>query len=152
MSVLWEGFLQSLRSVWTIARVVVPLMIVLEIAQSNRLLEKLNRFWARPFRKIGLSEDGAFPVMVAMVFGLTFGSGVIINHVREGKVTPAEAKIIGTFMSLSHALIEDTIIFLALGAPFFFLLLPRLAVAFLMSFFVHKRIEYQSAASEKHNV
>ncbi|HHY09861.1 MAG TPA: hypothetical protein GX528_04755 [Firmicutes bacterium] len=152
MSILWEGFLQSLRGIWTIARVVIPLMIILEIAQANKWLASLNRILARPFRGIGLSEEGAFPVIVAAVFGLTFGSGVIINHVREGRVTPEEAKIIGTFMALSHALIEDTIIFMALGAPLLFLLLPRLAAAFLMSFFVHKWLGVKTAVSEKHNI
>ena len=75
MSVLWEGLLQGMRGVGTIALVVIPLMITLEIAESNGWLQKLNRVVSKPFRTIGLSEEGAFPVVVAMVFGLTFGSG-----------------------------------------------------------------------------
>ena len=125
MSVLWEGFLQGLRGVWTIARVVIPLMMVLEIAQANHLLQRVNHLIAKPFRWIGLGEEGAFPLVVAMFFGLTFGSGVIIAHMREGKVSPQEGKIIGTFMALCHALIEDTIIFMTLGAPILFLIIPR---------------------------
>ena len=139
MNILLEGFLQGLKVVWSIALVVIPLMIVLEIAQCNGLLQKLNRFLARPFRSIGLNEEGAFPVVVAMVFGLTYGSGVIINHVREGKVTAKDTKVIGTFIALAHALIEDTIIFASLGAPFLLLVLPRFIVAYLMSYVVHKR-------------
>lgn len=139
MTVLSEGFLQGLKGVWTVARVVIPLMIVLEIAQSNGLLQKLNRLLARPFRIIGLGQEGAFPVVVAMVFGLTFGSGVILNHVREGKVSPEETKVIGTFMALAHALIEDTIIFVSLGAPLLLLVLPRVVVAYFMAYLVHKR-------------
>lgn len=138
MNVLLEGFLQGLGGVWTVARVVVPLMIVLEIAQSNGLLQKLNRLLAKPFRVVGLSEEGAFPVVVAMVFGLTFGSGVILSHVRAGKVTAKEAKIIGTFIAVAHALIEDTIIFMTLGAPFFLLVVPRVVAAYIMSYVVHK--------------
>lgn len=138
MIILWEGLLQGLKGVWTIARVVIPLMIVLEIAQANGLLQRLNRTLARPFKRIGLGEEGAFPIVVAMVFGLTFGSGVIINHVQEGKVSSREIKIMGTFMALAHALIEDTIIFMSLGAPFLMLVLPRTIVAYLISYFVHK--------------
>jgi spore maturation protein SpmB len=138
MSVLWEGVLQGLKAVWTVARVVIPLMIALEIAQANGLLQRLNRILARPFQKIGLSEEGAFPVVVAMVFGLTFGSGVIINHVREGKVTEREVKIMGSFIAIAHALIEDTIIFLTLGAPLLVLLVPRLAAAYGVAYLLHK--------------
>ena len=149
MMVLWEGFLQGLHGVWIIARIVIPLMIVLEIAQANGLLQKLNRFFARPFRCIGLSEAGAFPVVVATVFGLTFGSGVIVNHVKEGKVTSAEARIIGTFMALSHALIEDTIIFFTLGAPIVLLLVPRVLLAFFMSYLVKRRLESKGVFLEE---
>lgn len=139
MMVLWEGLLQGLLGVWTVARVVIPLMIVLEIAQANGLLQRLNRILARPFRHIGLSEEGAFPVVVAMVFGLTFGSGVIINHVRERKITEQEVKIMGSFIAIAHALIEDTIIFLSLGAPLFILLVPRLVAGYAIAYVIHKR-------------
>lgn len=140
MSILMEGLWQGLQGLWTIACIVIPLMIVLEIAERNGLLQKLNRVLAKPFRIIGLGEEGAFPVIVAVVFGITYGSGVIINHVRTGKVTPREAKIIGTFMALAHALIEDTIIFWVLGAPLLFLLVPRVTLAYFMSFLVHRRL------------
>ena len=66
MMLLWEGLIQGLLGVWTIARVVIPLMIVLEIAQANGLLQRLNRVLAKLFRWIGLSEEGAFPVVVAI--------------------------------------------------------------------------------------
>lgn len=139
MSVLWEGFLQGLSGVGTIAIIVIPLMIILEITEANGLLQKLNRVMAKPFRAIGLSEEGAFPIVVAMVFGLTYGSGVIINHVRTGQVTAKEATVIGTFIAIAHALIEDTLIFLAVGAPLFLMLVPRLVLAYVMSYLVYKR-------------
>ncbi len=139
MNILWEGLKQGLYGVWTVARVVIPLMIILEIAQANGFLQRLNKFLARPFRRIGLSEDGAFPVVVAMVFGLTFGSGVILNHVQEGKVTDREVRIMGTFIAIAHALIEDTIIFFSLGAPLFVLLVPRLTAAYAMAYLVYRR-------------
>ncbi len=141
MSILWEGLKQGLHGVWTVARVVIPLMIILEIAQANGLLQRLNRVLARPpFRRIGLSEEGAFPVVVAMVFGLTFGSGgVILNHVQEGKITAREVKIMGTFIALAHALIEDTIIFSAWGGAPLALLVPRLTAAYGMAYLVYRR-------------
>ncbi len=139
MTILWEGLKQGLHGVWTVARVVIPLMIILEIAQANGLLQRLNRVLARPFRRIGLSEEGAFPVVVAMVFGLTFGSGVILNHVQEGKITAREVKIMGTFIALAHALIEDTIIFFSLGAPLLLLLVPRLTAAYGMAYLVYRQ-------------
>lgn len=147
MSVLWEGLLQGINGVLTIALIVVPLMIVLEIAESNNLLQKLNRLMVRPFKIIGLGEEGAFPIVVAIAFGITYGSGVIINHVRTGKVTSKEAQVIGTFMAIAHALIEDTIIFWVLGVPLLLLLIPRLVLAYLMSYAVYRFAPEQELAN-----
>jgi len=137
--VLWEGVLQGIKGVGQIALIVVPLMIVLEIAEGNGWLQKLSPYAARPFRWIGVSEEGVFPLVVAMVFGLTYGSGLIINHVRTGQISAQEAKIIGTFMAIAHALIEDTLIFLVLGAPLLLLVVPRLLLAFAMSHVIYRR-------------
>ena len=133
MTVLWEGFVQGVRGVITIGLIVVPLMIVLEIAQGNGWLQKLNHYAAKPFRRTGVGAEGVFPLVVAML------SGLIINHVRTGQVSAREAKVIGTFMAIAHALVEDTIIFLVLGAPLLLLLVPRLVLAFAMSYIVSKR-------------
>lgn len=138
MMILWEGLLQGLRGLWTVALVVIPLMIVLEIVEANGILQRINRWMAKPFRIIGLSEEGAFPVVVAGFFGITYGSGVIINHVRTGKIGPKEARVVGTFMALAHALIEDTIIFWVLGAPLFLLVVPRVLLAYIMSYVVYR--------------
>lgn len=148
--VLGEGLLQGLRGVWTVARVVVPLMIILEIFQSNGLLQKINHVLARPFKRIGLSEEGAFPVVVAIFFGLTFGSGVILSHLRTGKVTGTETRIIGTFIAIAHALVEDTIIFMSLGAPFMLLVFPRLVVAYAMSYIFYKGTSKRTLAQGDH--
>lgn len=151
MSVLWDGLLQGVKGVWTIASIVIPLMVVLEIAQSNGWLHKLNHFMAKPFKVIGLSEDGAFPLVVAVVFGITYGSGVILSHARTGKVTPKEARVVGTFMAIAHALIEDTIIFWVLGVPLLLLLLPRIVLAYVMAYIVH-RITPEDSLAQGNNL
>jgi hypothetical protein len=147
MSVLWEGLVQGLLGVWTIARVVIPLMIVLEIAATNRILERVNRWTVPLFRLVGLSEAGAFPVVVATFFGLTFGSGVIISYIEEGRVSPREVRILGVFMALSHALVEDTALFLAVGAPIAVLLIPRLTAAFVCCWGLHRFLIWKNAGT-----
>lgn len=136
--IVWEGLLNGLDGVWVLARVVIPLMVALEIAKRNNWLDKLNHVIHPPFGKLGLSEHGAFPVLVAMIFGLTFGSGVIIANIREGKLSPREIRIIGTFIAICHAMIEDTLIFVAIGAPIWILVFPRLAVAIIASLIVFR--------------
>ncbi len=136
IDVFWDGLTGGFEGVWILARVVIPLMVVLEVFKANAWLDKANRVIAPPFRKIGLSQDGAFPVVVASVFGLTFGSGVILSNIRENRLSDTEIRISGTFMALCHALIEDTLIFAVLGIPIWILVVPRLALAVLASYAV----------------
>ncbi len=147
MSVLWVGLIQGLSGVWTIARVVIPLIIVLEILQANGILQRLNKVLSRLFHWIGLSEEGAFPVVVAIFFGLTFGSSVIISYLEEGKVTEKETRIIGVFIALCHALVEDTAIFMAVGVPIIFLLIPRLFAAYVWCWGINRVMQWRTQNS-----
>ena len=55
-------------------------------------------------------------MVVAMVFGLTYGSGLIINHVRTGRVTAKKPRLLAPLWPFP-ALIEDTILFLSWASP-----------------------------------
>lgn len=136
--IVWEGFIQGLRGVWMLARVVIPLMMVLEIAKHNNYLKRVNTWLYPAFSRIGLSQEGVFPVIVAIIFGLTFGSSVIIANLREGRISPQETRIIGAFIALCHAIVEDTFILLAIGAPLWILLFPRFFAAILVSAILHR--------------
>ena len=138
IEILWQGLTNGLGGVWTLAVIVIPLMIVLEVAKSLKWLDKMSKIIHPPFRQIGLSEDGAFPVLVALIFGITYGGGVIIANIREGKLNPLEVRVIGTFMAICHALIEDTLIFVVIGIPFWILVFPRLIVAIIACLIVYR--------------
>ncbi len=150
---LWQGLINGLQGVWTLARIVIPLMVVLEIFKANAWLDKANGIIAPPFRKIGLSQEGAFPVVVATVFGLTFGSGVILANIREGRLSQQEIRISGTFMAICHALIEDTLLFAVLGVPLWILVFPRFVLAVVASYVVYRGTElfrfWRQTKSEK---
>ncbi|MGI6037778.1 MAG: nucleoside recognition protein [Limnochordia bacterium] len=137
MSIVWEGLITGLRSTVTIAFVVIPLMIILEIARANNWLEQIIGYIYPPFRALGLSKEGTFPVLVAFIFGLIYGSGVIINNVREGKLNPVEIQIIGVFSALCHSVFEDSFIFMAIGVPGWILIVPRLVIAILSSLAIY---------------
>ncbi len=136
--ILLEGLSNGIASVWVLARIVIPLMVVLEIARANRWLERINRWVHPPFRMLGLSEEGAFPVLVAVIFGLLFGSGLIIANYREGRLSCVEVQTMGGFMAICHALFEDTLIFAVLGIPLWLLVVPRTVVAILVSLVIYR--------------
>ncbi len=67
---LWEGLLNGISNVWSLAIIVIPIIIVLEIAKDNSILDKWSHKLHPPLKHLGLSENAVFPILVAFIFGL----------------------------------------------------------------------------------
>jgi hypothetical protein len=124
MAVLKEAFWGSLSSVWTIARIVMPLMIVLQLAKDYRVLDYLSRFLKPATDFLGMSKESGFPLLVGFFFGIAFGAGVIVQSAREGNLTKRDLVLLSVFLASCHAVIEDTLIFVAVGANGFIIFGP----------------------------
>ncbi len=48
--------------------------------------------------------------------GISYGSGLIIKETKGGNYSKRDLFLVAVFMSLCHALIEDTLIMLPMGA------------------------------------
>jgi len=67
-------------------------------------------------RSINLSGEAGLPLMGGLVFGISYGGGIIISSAREGKLTLREMYIINLLRIICHSLFEDTLLFAAIGA------------------------------------
>jgi hypothetical protein len=57
--------------------------------------------------------------------GLAFGGGLIIQQVKELAISKRELFLSLSFLSIFHAVIEDTLLFLAFGADIWVILVFR---------------------------
>ncbi len=57
-----------------------------------------------------------FTLASGLILGITYGAGVLISEARSGAMTSREIFIIGTFLLICHAIIEDTLLFVMFGA------------------------------------
>jgi hypothetical protein len=96
--------------------IVVPIMVVLEMFEGTRPFHAVVRAWARLVRHVGLSERSAAPTLVGFLFGLAYGGGVIVRDIRRHDLGRRQVFIMSTFLSMVHAIVEDSLIFIALGA------------------------------------
>lgn len=126
---LGEAALGSLKSVGQVAAIVIPLMIVMEFLRQWRVLDAVARFFAPAMRLLGMSRQASLPLFVGLTFGIAYGSGVIIQSAREGELTPKDLYLLNTFLSFCHAMIEDTALFVAIGASGLLLVFSRFALA-----------------------
>ncbi len=130
-------FLEVLR-VWAVdvtgllLRILVIVMTVMITLESLRWLgwnKYLFNFF-RPFMRIlGLPDRVVMPWVTAVVFGLLFGGGVIIEETKRRDLTKAELERLHISIGINHSMVEDPALFLALGLNGFWLWVPKLVMA-----------------------
>ena len=108
--------------------IVVPIMVVLEVFEGTRAFRAVVRAWARLVRHVGLDERSAAPTLVGFLFGLAYGGGVIVRDVRRHDLPRRQVFIMSVFLSMVHAIVEDSLIFIALGASIFWVVVYRIAL------------------------
>lgn len=137
---LKESISGSFDSVITMAIIIIPLMVAMEMLKVFNILNIISRKMEPISRFFGMSDKAIFPLMIGMFFGLSYGAGVIIESAEEGNLGKKDLYILMVFLSICHAVVEDTLLFVALGANLWILFGIRLGVAILIAFFLSKML------------
>ncbi len=84
----------------------------------------------RPLMKVlGLPESVSFLWIVANCVGLAYGGVLMINEIERGEIRRSDARLLNAHISVSHSLLEDTVLFATIGVGVFWLFVPRLVIA-----------------------
>ena len=113
--------------------IIVPLTIFYEFLKAKQASIGGQR---RSFA--GISGNGLIPLLTGIVIGLTYGAGVIIHSIRSADIGRREAFLILLYLSVCHAIIEDTLIFVIIGANGLVLVVARFFLATLLTYLVYK--------------
>jgi len=109
-----------------IAAIVISLMILVEMFREFGLMDRLMSMLHWPMRVLGLDRKTAFVTAVGLVLGLAYGSGLIIEESRRNSLTKKEVLATNVFLGTNHALIEDSLVFAAVGANLVWIVIGRL--------------------------
>jgi len=118
--------------------VLVGIFILLEWGKRYGILKKTLRVVGSVTRFIGLKPESGMPWLAGNVFGIVFGAGVVIETAREGRLDSKQVTLVATFLALCHGLFEDTAIFLVMGANMFWILVPRIVLAIVVTWVLSK--------------
>ena len=109
--------------------VLVPLMVLLEFANQTGLFQKIASAGEKVLKRFSLSIASAFPLLIGLFLGINFGAGVLLQSSRDGSIDKRELNLVCIFLGLCHAVIEDNMIFILIGANWVWLVLGRLVIA-----------------------
>lgn len=108
--------------------ILVGLLVLLDVLERSGATHRITAALAPLLRISGLDARVAPVTTVGVLLGLTYGGALIIEE-SEKRQFPARMRFLAlAWLSLSHALIEDTMLLLALGASLWVVLVGRVAV------------------------
>ena len=95
-----------------IVTLITLLLILMDLIKAKISKVKINSFFA---------------LFSGLLLGITYGAGILLNE--KEKLTDKELFFIGTFLLISHSLIEDPALFIIFGANLWALISIRLVLS-----------------------
>lgn len=129
---LWERALAIGTSLAITFAVLVALLIVLDILERTGVTRRITALLMPLLRLSGLEARAAPITTVGVLLGLMYGGALIIEESERGTIGARTRFLALAWLCLSHALIEDTLLLLAVGADIRVILLGRVAVTLLI--------------------
>lgn len=125
----------AISTFWLIIKIIIivtGLQILHNVLEEFKILDLLSK-GLRPVMKLfGLPIQSSFMWLVANVVGLAWGSAILIEYVKSGKINKYEANLLNHHIAVSHSLLEDTLLFVAIGVNIFWITIPRLIGAIIV--------------------
>lgn len=109
--------------------IVMPLLIFLEWARTQAWFTRFIKASGAMFDPIGLRSESLFPLMTGILFGISYGAGVLIPQAQSGQLSRKQVFLTALFLCLCHAIIEDTLLFALVGANAWIVVVTRFVAA-----------------------
>lgn len=136
MSSVGNLLLLWLKSSFNIALLIAAIVFLLNflynLLDAYRLIPKLSKLVEPILRFFGLPVNTAFLWLIAYIVGLSYGGAMMIDQMQEGKVTRNEANLLNYHLAVSHSVLEDNILFVALGVSIWWILGVRFVFAWIV--------------------
>jgi hypothetical protein len=108
---------------------VTGLMFLQKILDEFGFMNVLSKIFKPLMKPMGLSNKISFHWIIANTIGLTYGSAIMFEQVETGKISLTDADYLNQHIAVSHSLLEDTILFAAIGVSAWWITFPRVAIA-----------------------
>ncbi|MBO8158752.1 nucleoside recognition domain-containing protein [Thermosyntropha sp.] len=134
INIILEVVKGSITLVIQLSLIIIGIMILIEFLQTYNILNKLTAFITPITKLAGISRNGNLSILAGLLLGIGYGGAIIIDSAQQGKLKPEEIYLINLFLVICHSLVEDTLIWLAIGAKVIHIQIARLFLAILICF------------------
>lgn len=128
----------DLLLVWLRSALQITLLIVVIVFLLNLLYNLLEKYKLIPLlgkgiepllKLFGLPATTGFLWLIGYIVGLAYGGAMMMDQMKEGKVTRTDASLLNYHLAVSHSVLEDNLLFVALGVSIWWILGVRLVLA-----------------------
>lgn len=127
------GWIQATAfSMVFIFAIITVLVLVLDVLERTGITRRFTAALLPVLKVSGLDEQVAPVTTVGVLLGLTYGGALIIEEAEKKQFSARTRFLALSWLSLSHSLIEDTLLLLALGADIWVVLVGRVLVTLLI--------------------
>jgi spore maturation protein SpmB len=120
------------RNLLMMFAVILALLILMKILEKLGITRVMTRLLEPVLERLGMSQAAAPLAIIGITLGLSYGGGLIIREARAGHLGKRDIFFSMAAMSLCHALIEDTLLMMAVGGHVSGILWARLAFTLLV--------------------
>lgn len=108
--------------------IIIALVVVLDAFDRLGITRRITALITPALRMSGLDSQVAPVTTVGVLLGLSYGGALIIEESKRLEFSARTRFLALSWLSLSHSLIEDTILLVAIGADIWVVLVGRIVV------------------------
>ena len=106
------------------------LNLIYELLRQWRFSKKIKNKLENISSFMGLTSGALVPWLAGFFLGIVYGAGILFQFAEKKSLTKKDASLVTVFIVLAHAIFEDTLVFVVLGANFWWIFLIRIFLAF----------------------
>ena len=126
---LMQWLSSSLTLVVTIVFIVTALMVLQRVLEEFGWMHRIAHSLSPLMRLFGLPSGCSLLWLAGNVVGMAYGAAIMIDEVEQGRLSRYEVNLVNHHLGVSHSLLEDTMLFVAMGISFWWIFLTRLVLA-----------------------
>ena len=144
-----EWLIDTLLYVLVLIFAVVALLLLMDVLKSLGFIDLLNKLLRPLLSLVGVDRQLAPVATTGVLLGVVYGGALMIDEVRASNYSKRAVFTAMLLVSLMHALIEDTLVVLAIGANVWIVLIGRVPFALVFIFFFLRVPVALSATSKR---